>query len=60
MNNIDKQNVIEIYKAEGVYSPKIDHLFADFSEEKFEELSVEQNINVPFNFKPKEMDLKKL
>ena len=59
--NISRSDVdIEISIAEGVYTPKIDHLFQDFSENSIQELSHGFNVNRPLQFKPNCMNLKNL
>lgn len=45
---------------EGVYSPKIDHLFQDFDEWNIDELPESAQINDTVKFRPHDMDLKKL
>jgi hypothetical protein len=50
----------EISMLEGVYSPKIDHIFQDFGEESQEELSSDLRVNGTVGFVIHEMDLKKL
>jgi hypothetical protein len=50
----------EISMLEGVYSPKIDHIFQDFEEESHKELSSDLRVNGTVGFVIHEMDLKKL
>lgn len=49
-----------ISAVEGVYSPKIDHLFIDFVDEELFEFPNNCKKEIPKLFKPHSLDLKKL
>jgi len=57
---VQNDREVKISEIEGVYSPKIDHLFIDFPEGGIDELSGDQNMNLPLQMRIKAMDLKKL
>lgn len=59
-NTLSKNLDLEIWILEGVYTPKVDHLFPEFTEESTEELTNGLNVNKPLYSKLNSMNLKQL